>query len=124
MRGVQVGDVVNTCKNLNGKRTLQKKIRRYRNTGGTKIKVTLEQAMKAQRGSRGIAVLFLYHRRYMEGGWSTPHPGRFTHWKETRYSLYWRIDGPQERSGRVLKISPPPGFEPRTVQPVASRYTD
>jgi hypothetical protein len=24
----------------------------------------------------------------------------------------------------VLKISPPPGFDPRTVQPVASSYTD
>ena len=32
--------------------------------------------------------------------------------------------GPQGRSGRVRKISPPPGFDPRTVQPVASRYTD
>ena len=31
---------------------------------------------------------------------------------------------PQSRSGRVRKISPPPGFDPRTVQPVASRYTD
>jgi hypothetical protein len=31
---------------------------------------------------------------------------------------------PQGRSGRVRKISPPPGFDPRTVQPVASRYTD
>jgi len=30
----------------------------------------------------------------------------------------------QVRSGQVRKISPPPGFEPRTVQPVASRYTD
>ena len=28
------------------------------------------------------------------------------------------------RSGRVRKISAPPGFHPRTVQPVASRYTD
>jgi hypothetical protein len=26
--------------------------------------------------------------------------------------------------GRVRKISPSPGFDPRTVQPVASRYTD
>ena len=26
--------------------------------------------------------------------------------------------------GRVRKISPPPGFDPRTVQTVASRYTD
>jgi hypothetical protein len=24
----------------------------------------------------------------------------------------------------VRKISPPPGFDPRTVQPVVSRYTD
>ena len=32
--------------------------------------------------------------------------------------------GPQGRSGRVRKISPPPGFDPRTVQFVASRYTD
>jgi hypothetical protein len=27
------------------------------------------------------------------------------------------------RSGRVRKISPPPGFDPQTVQPVVSRYT-
>jgi hypothetical protein len=32
--------------------------------------------------------------------------------------------GPQGRSGQVRKIVPPPGFDPRTVQPVASRYTD
>ena len=31
----------------------------------------------------------------------------------------------QGRSGRVRKISPPPtGFDPRTVQPVGSSYTD
>ena len=43
---------------------------------------------------------------------------------KTRYPLYRRLGGPQGRSGRVRKISPPPGFDPRTVQPVASRYTD
>ena len=32
--------------------------------------------------------------------------------------------GPQGRSGQVRKISPSPGFDSRTVQPVASRYTD
>jgi hypothetical protein len=42
----------------------------------------------------------------------------------TRYPLYSRLGGPQGRSGRVLKISPPPGFDPRTVQVVTSRYTD
>jgi hypothetical protein len=31
---------------------------------------------------------------------------------------------PQGRHGRVRKTSSPPGFDPRTVQPVASRYTD
>ena len=41
-----------------------------------------------------------------------------------RYPLYRRLGGPQGRSGRVRKISPPPGFDPRTVQPVASCYTD
>jgi hypothetical protein len=35
-----------------------------------------------------------------------------------------RLGGPQGRSGRVRKISSPPEFDPRTVQPVASRYTD
>ena len=44
--------------------------------------------------------------------------------EKTRYPLYSRLGGPQGRSGRVRKISPPPGFDPRTVQPVASRYTD
>ena len=41
-----------------------------------------------------------------------------------RYPLYGRLGGSQGRSGRVWKISLPPGFDPRTVQPVASRYTD
>jgi hypothetical protein len=44
--------------------------------------------------------------------------------RKTRYPLYGRLGGSQGRSGRVRKISPPPGFDPRTVQPVASRYTD
>jgi bacteriorhodopsin len=38
--------------------------------------------------------------------------------------LYRRLGGPQGWSGRVRKISPPPGFDPRSVQPVAIRYTD
>jgi hypothetical protein len=43
---------------------------------------------------------------------------------KTRYPLYRRRGGPQGRAGRVRKISPLPGFDPPTVQPVASRYTD
>ena len=41
-----------------------------------------------------------------------------------RYPLCSRLGGHQGRSVRVRKISPAPGFDPRTVQPVASRYTD
>ena len=43
---------------------------------------------------------------------------------KNRYPLYRGLGGPQGRSGRVRKISPPPGFDHRTVQPVANRYTD
>ena len=42
---------------------------------------------------------------------------------KTRYPLYRRMGRPQGRSEQVRKILPPPGFNPRTVQPVASRYT-
>jgi hypothetical protein len=41
---------------------------------------------------------------------------------KTRYPLCRRLGGLQGRSGRVRKISPPKGFDPRTVQPMASRY--
>ena len=44
--------------------------------------------------------------------------------EKSQYPLYRRLGGPQGRSGRVRKISPPPGLDPRTVLPVASRYTD
>jgi hypothetical protein len=37
--------------------------------------------------------------------------------------LYTALGGPQGRSGLVLKISPPTGFNPRNVQPLASHYT-
>ena len=40
------------------------------------------------------------------------------------YPLYRRLGGPQGRSGQVRKTSPPPEFDPRTVQLVAIRYTD
>ena len=48
---------------------------------------------------------------------------RVTTGKETRYPLYKRLSEPQNRSERFLKISPTPGFDPRTVQSVAIRYT-
>jgi hypothetical protein len=44
--------------------------------------------------------------------------------RKTRYPLYRRLSGPQGRSGLCGKSRPPLGFDPRNVQPVASRYTD
>jgi hypothetical protein len=58
------------------------------------------------------------------GGWSMPCPGHFTPELETQYPLYRRLGGSQGWSGWAQKISPPLGFDPRTVQPVASRYTN
>ena len=94
-----------------------------------KVKYTPVQALRlctgrtAHRGSRGIALPF--HDHGIEGGeGSASRPGRCLPPGKTRYPLYRRLCGPQGRSEQVWKISPPPGFDPRTVQPVASRYTD
>ena len=38
--------------------------------------------------------------------------------------LYMDLGWPQGVSERARNISPPPGFDPRTVQPVAWWYTD
>jgi hypothetical protein len=46
------------------------------------------------------------------------HPGK------TRYPLYRRMDGPQDCSEQVGKILLPSVFDPQTVQPVASHYTN
>jgi hypothetical protein len=92
-------------------------------------KCTLVQALRlctgrsAHRGRRGIALPFLDHGTRRGSGVSvTPRP-LFTPAK-TRYPLYRKLVGPQGRAGQARKISPPPWFDPRTVQPVASRYTD
>jgi len=61
----------------------------------------------------------------LEGGErSASCPGRSLPLGKTQYPLYRRLGGLQGRSGQVWKISPPPGFDTQTFQPVASRYTD
>ena len=79
--------------------------------------------MKAHRVSRGIALPFHDLGAKIGVGGQHHAPAALPPGK-TRYPLYKRLGGPQCRSGRVRKISPQPGFDPRTVQPVASRYTD
>ena len=59
-----------------------------------------------------------------EDEWLPPRPGRFIPGKETRYPLYMMLGGPQGRCERMQQISPPPAFDPRTLQPIESPYTD
>jgi hypothetical protein len=70
-------------------------------------------------GGRGIALLIL--ELGATRGWvvsTTPRPI----YSRERPGTHCTVQ--EGRSGRVGKISPPPGFHPRTVQPVAKRYTD
>ena len=76
----------------------------------------------AQRLRRGIALLFHDHGT-RRGEWSAASPGRTLPRGKIRYPLYRRLGGPQGWSGRAENLAPP-GFDPRTVQPVVSRYTD
>jgi hypothetical protein len=55
---------------------------------------------------------------------SVSRPGRSLPLGETRYPMYRGLGGPQGCYGQVRKISPPLGFDPRTVQLIASHYTD
>jgi hypothetical protein len=73
------------------------------------VKFTLEQSMKAQRESRCIDLLFLQPRRCMGVGGQRHTPAALLPGK-TPYPLYRKLGGPQVRSGRVRKISPPTGI--------------
>ena len=93
------------------------------------VKCTLVQTLRlctgrtAHRRSRGIALLFL--DKALEGNeGSASRLDRFLSPGKIRYPLCRRLGGPQRRSGQLRKILSAPGFDPRTVQPVASRYTD
>jgi len=94
-----------------------------------KVKCTLVQALRlctghtAHRERRGLGLLFLDHGTRRGKGLAS-RPGRSLPLEKTRYPLHRRLGGPQGRSGQVRKISPPPGFDPRTIQPLASRCTD
>ena len=88
-----------------------------------KVEVLPITGHEGPEGSRCIALLFLKPQRLV-GVDGQRHalaallPGK------TWYPLYRRLGGPQGRSGRLRKISPPPEFDPRTIHPVASCYTD
>jgi hypothetical protein len=91
------------------------------------LKCTLVQALKlctgwtAHRGSRCIALLFNDHGT-RRGECDAPA----VFYPRKRPGTHCTGGWVGHRAGldRCEKSRPPPGFDPRTVQPVASRYTD
>jgi len=77
----------------------------------------------AHKGSRGIDLLFLDHGTRRGWGVSVT-PGLSLPQGQTRYPVYRWLGRHQGWSGQVRKISPSPAFDPRTFQPVASRYSN
>jgi hypothetical protein len=59
----------------------------------------------------------------MGDGWSTPRPDRYTTGKDSGIHCKGGWVGPRDGLDGCRKSRPPPGFDPRTVQSVASRYT-
>jgi hypothetical protein len=70
-----------------------------------KVKFTPLQSMKA------------HSRRSMA------HPSHFTPGRGPATTVQ-RLGGPLAQSQQVHKASPPPGFNPQNVQPIASHYTN
>ena len=83
-------------------------------------KFTLEQAVKAQKGSKGNSST-LSLTLALDGVDGQRHTLAALPQGKTQNPLYRRLGGPQ---GRMRKISSPQGFDPRTAQSVESRYTD
>jgi hypothetical protein len=61
-----------------------------------KVKVTLEQATKAPRGSRCLAILYLQTRRFLMGVGDQHHAPAALPQGKVRYPLYRRLGGPQD----------------------------
>jgi hypothetical protein len=58
------------------------------------------------------------------GGWSTPRSGRLNPRERPGTHCIGGWVGPRAGLDGCEKPHPPPGFDPRTVQSVESRYTD
>ena len=93
------------------------------------VKCTLVQALRlctgrtAQRGSRGIALLFLDHST-RRGEGSASRPGRTLPRERPGTHCTGGWVGPKAGPDRCGKSRSSPGFDTRIVQAVASRYTD
>jgi hypothetical protein len=94
-----------------------------------KVNCTLVQSLRlctghtAHRGSRGIALPFLDQGTRRGWGVSVTHRPLFTPRKDPVPIVQEAAWAPGPIWTGVENLAPP-GFDPRTVQPVASRYTD
>ena len=77
-----------------------------------------------QRGSRGIALLFLDHGPRRGWGVSVTLRPLFTPGKDPGPIVQEAVWAPGPFWTGAENLVPPPGLNPRTVQSVASRYTD
>jgi len=93
-------------------------------------KCTIVQALRlcsgrtALKGSRGIGLLFLDHDTRMGWGVSVTPRSLFTPQEKPSTHYTGGLVGPRAGLDRCGKSHSLPAFDPRTVQPVASRYTD
>ena len=95
----------------------------YRHWGSVQA-LRLCAGRTAYRGSRGIALPFLDHGTGRGWGVSvTPRPP-FTPRKDPVSIVQEAGWAPGPVWTGAENLAPSPGFDPRTVQPVASRYTD
>jgi hypothetical protein len=87
-----------------------------------KVKVPRNR-LDSPEGGGGVRGTDLHALEFGTRMWSAPRPGRFTPGKDPVLIVQeaGRTPGPVWRE-RI--ISPLPGFDPRTVQPVASLYSD
>ena len=88
-----------------------------------RVKFTQDEVTNAQIRSRGysptVSLTWALHGCAL----STSLSGRFTPGKESLYPLHWRLNGPPGPVWAGAENLAPPGFDSRTVQSVASRYT-
>jgi len=107
----------------------QSNFNRWQTTGKGKVKCSLVQALGLckgsmdHRGNIGIALLFLDHGTGRGWGVSIMPRPLFTPEKDPVSIVQEAVltPGPVWAGAEILAR---PGFHPRTVQPVASRYTD
>jgi hypothetical protein len=80
--------------------------------------------MKAQRGELLYGSALSLTSALDEGGWSTPRLNRCTPGNDPVPIVQEAGLAPRAGLDGFWKYRPPPGFDPRTFQPIVFRYTD